>query len=201
MTAYTPRGYPYPDDYQAPADVPAALDDLASAIDADVALVSTQGNTSAAEVAALKARQVVAGNGLTGGGDLSASRTFNVGAGTGITVAADSVAVNTGVIATKASVDALAARVTTAEANGAIQSGVVSQAYATGGIVVTFPVAFVDIPNVVVSWDASAGTGVPYFVWTYNIQRTAFSVKVVGLDGVERAAGASVRFQWIAREA
>lgn len=43
-------------------------------------------------LAALLARQIVAGNGLTGGGDLSADRTLNVGAGTGINVTADTVA-------------------------------------------------------------------------------------------------------------
>lgn len=54
-------------------------------------------NTSSIEViqaalAALLARQIIAGNGLTGGGDLSADRTLNVGAGTGISVTADAVA-------------------------------------------------------------------------------------------------------------
>jgi len=36
MTKFTPRGYPVPDDYAQPADVPAALDDLATAVDSDV---------------------------------------------------------------------------------------------------------------------------------------------------------------------
>lgn len=96
MTAYTPRGYPYPDDYQAPADVPAALDALATAVNADVDAVDGQVGANATEIAALKARQVIAGNGLTGGGNLAASRTLNVVAGTGITVLADSVGLNTG---------------------------------------------------------------------------------------------------------
>lgn len=41
------------------------------------------------DVAALVARQIIAGAGLTGGGDLSADRTLNVGAGTGIAADAD----------------------------------------------------------------------------------------------------------------
>ena len=50
-------------------------------------------------------RAIVAGAGLTGGGALTADRTLDVGAGTGITVAADVVAVDTGVIATRAYAD------------------------------------------------------------------------------------------------
>lgn len=84
MTKYTPRGYPVPDDYQQAADVPAALDDLATAVDADAQAIETE----------FRNRQIIAGNGLSGGGDLSTNRTLNVGAGTGITVAADTVALN-----------------------------------------------------------------------------------------------------------
>ena len=94
MTAYTPRGYPYPDDYQAAADVPAALDALATAVSADVDLVDGRVGANANEITALKARQVIAGNGLTGGGSLAANRTLAVGAGTGISVGADTVGLN-----------------------------------------------------------------------------------------------------------
>jgi hypothetical protein len=48
-----------------------------------------------ADVDAVAARSVIAGNGLTGGGALTSSVTVNVGAGTGITVAADVVALDT----------------------------------------------------------------------------------------------------------
>jgi hypothetical protein len=48
-----------------------------------------------ADVDAVAARSIVAGNGLTGGGTLESSRTLNVGAGDGITVAASLVALDT----------------------------------------------------------------------------------------------------------
>jgi hypothetical protein len=48
-----------------------------------------------AQIAALNARNLIAGNGLTGGGTLSVDRTFTVGAGTGITVGADTVGLDT----------------------------------------------------------------------------------------------------------
>lgn len=109
MTAFTPnRGYPYPDDYQAAADAPAAFDALATAVDSDMAArvadingQDTRNDGQDAAIAAVdgrvdavEARSVVAGAGLTGGGTLGATRTINVGAGSGISVAADSVAVN-----------------------------------------------------------------------------------------------------------
>lgn len=109
MTAFTPnRGYPYPDDYQAPADGPAAFDALAKALDSDVAgrVVDIAGqdarnDSQDAAIAAVggrvdtvEARSVLAGAGLTGGGTLAATRTIGVGAGPGVSVAEDSVAVD-----------------------------------------------------------------------------------------------------------
>lgn len=85
MTAYTtPDGLPYPDDYQQPADSPAAIQALAN------------GTQTALNNHADKATQITAGSGLVGGGDLSANRTLNVGQGTGIAVSADAVALDTG---------------------------------------------------------------------------------------------------------
>jgi hypothetical protein len=46
------------------------------------------------DLAALEARNLIAGSGLTGGGDLTSDRTFNVGAGTGISVTADAVSLD-----------------------------------------------------------------------------------------------------------
>ena len=45
MTGYTSRGYPFPDDYQAAADAPAAYQALAESVDADVAGVDADVQT------------------------------------------------------------------------------------------------------------------------------------------------------------
>jgi hypothetical protein len=63
-----------------------------------LALPAPSGASNAArkaDVDAVAARQVIAGNGLIGGGALTADRTINVGAGQGISVAADLIALDT----------------------------------------------------------------------------------------------------------
>jgi hypothetical protein len=69
-------------------------DTVASAIEdqvSDILDLIARVTSAETDLAALQARNLIAGAGLTGGGDLTADRTFNVGAGTGISVAADSV--------------------------------------------------------------------------------------------------------------
>lgn len=69
-------------------------------------------------------RSVTAGAGLTGGGTLAADRTLDVVAGdTTLTVAADSIVVNTGVIATVASVTPKADKATTVTAGAGLTGG------------------------------------------------------------------------------
>ena len=73
MTGTTPNfGIEFEDDYDQPADYPAAAEAMANSVDSGVG-----------------ARQIIAGAGLTGGGSLSADRTINVAAGRGLAVDAD----------------------------------------------------------------------------------------------------------------
>lgn len=104
-------------------------------------------------------RTVTAGAGLTGGGDLSANRTLDVVAGdTSLTVAADSVVVNTGIIATVASVTAAVtgmAKKFAAALTGTASPEVVTHNLNTRDIQLTVLNGATPYTAVEVDWDAT----------------------------------------------